>query len=120
MKIVLPLFALILTACSLDVNLLTGTWKAVALYEDGQLLSAPLDSVALVFSGNGQYEFRSVGFYREAGPFRAAGKHLFLTDTTENPPNEHALKVLFASSDTLKLEMRKNGKEQVLFLAKRQ
>lgn len=78
----------------------------------------PLDSVRLVFSPDGQYEFRSVGFYREQGPFRLSGSHLFLTDTTEKPAKEHVLRVLFLSSDTLKILMKKGDAEQVLFLKK--
>ncbi len=113
--LLLPLF---LAACSLDVRQLNGIWKPVAFYENGQTLAAPLDSVALVFAENGQYEFRSIGFYREAGPFRLDGKLLFLTDTTQKPAQEHALKVLFLSADTLKIQMKKAGQEQVLFLKK--
>lgn len=109
---------MLLTACELDTKLLNGSWKAVAFYESGQSLDAPLDSVALVFSQAGQYEFRSVGFYRETGPYRVSGTHLFLTDTTEDPAKEHVLKVLFLSTDTLKIQMKKGGQEQVLFLKK--
>jgi hypothetical protein len=105
-------------ACELDTDQLNGSWKAVAFYESGQSLGAPLDSVALVFSQAGQYEFRSVGFYRETGPFRISGTHLFLTDTTEEPAKEHVLKVLFLSADTLKIQMKKSGHEQVLFFEK--
>ena len=118
MRNILPLFPLLLMACELDTNLLNGKWKAVAFYESGQSLAAPLDSVALVFSQAGQYEFRSVGFYRETGPFRVSGTHLFLTDTTEDPAKEHVLKVLFLSADTLKIQMKKGGEEQILFFEK--
>lgn len=118
MKVFLLLAALFFTACSLDINLLSGRWKAVGLFENGQSLPAPLDSVALTFSSDMQYEFRTIGFYREAGPFRIADTHLFLSDTTERPPKEHVLKVLFLSDDTLKIQMVKGGKEQVLFLKK--
>lgn len=97
---------------------LPGRWRAVAFYEKGQALTTPLDSVRLVFSPDGQYEFRSVGFYREQGPFRLSGSHLFLTDTTEKPAKEHVLRVLFLSADTLKILMKKGDAEQVLFLKK--
>lgn len=118
MKIVLALFPLLLATCTLDVNRLAGQWRAIAFYEQGQSLTAPLDSVALTFSGDGYYEFRSAGFYRENGPFRVSGQHLFLTDTTEQPAKEHVLKVLFLSDDTLKIQMLKGDNEQVLFFAK--
>lgn len=116
-KILLP-FLILFAACGLDVNLLTGHWRAVAFYEKGQSLDAPLDSVALLFTGAGQYEFHSTGFYRERGPFRVSGEHLFLTDTTEEPAQEHVLKILFLSADTLKIQMKKGDSEQVLFLKK--
>ncbi|HRI60821.1 MAG TPA: hypothetical protein PK228_13880 [Saprospiraceae bacterium] len=118
MKKILPLFLIVFTACALDIDLLTGQWHAVAFYEKGQSLDAPLDSVALVFSGEGQYEFRSMGLYRERGPFRVSGTHLFLTDTTEKPAQEHVLNILFLSADTLKIQMKKGDSEQVLFLKK--
>ena len=119
MKILTASLFLFLPACTLDTKQLQGVWKPVALYENGQSLAAPLDSVALHFSPeNGQYEFRSIGFYREAGPFRVSGKYLFLTDTTEKPAQEHVLKVLFLSADTLKIQMKKAEREQVLFLKK--
>lgn len=118
MKVFLLLLTLLFTACSLDVSMLAGRWKAIAFYENGQSLHAPLDSVALLFHNNMHYEFRTVGFYREAGPFRIADTHLFLSDTTEHPVKEHILKVLFLSDDTLKIQMVKGGKEQVLFLKK--
>lgn len=118
MKLLFTLFLLSWTACSPDVQHLPGQWRAVAFYEKGQALGTPLDSVRLVFSPDGHYEFRSVGFYRERGPFRVFGNHLFLTDTTEAPAKEHVLRVLFLSADTLKILMKKGDTEQVLFLKK--
>lgn len=109
---------LFFAACSLDTKQLNGVWKPVALYEKGQSLAAPLDSVGLVFAENGHYEFRSIGFYREAGPFRLDGKLLFLTDTTQTPAKERVVKILFLSADTLKIQMKKAEREQVLFLKK--
>ncbi|MBV6438556.1 MAG: hypothetical protein DYG98_21720 [Haliscomenobacteraceae bacterium CHB4] len=118
MKIVLALFPLLLATCTLDVNRLVGRWRAIAFYEQGQSHAAPLDSVVLAFTSSGHYEFRSAGFYRENGPFRVSGQHLFLTDTTEHPAKEHILKVLFLSGDTLKIQMQKGDNEQVLFFEK--
>lgn len=118
MRKILPLFPLLLLACELDITRLHGSWKAVAYYQNGQSLEAPLDSVGLVFAPTGQYEFRTIGFYREKGPFRVSGTRLFLIDTTEQPAKEHVLNVLFLSSDTLKIQMKKGGHEQVLFFKK--
>ena len=115
MRNILFAFLLLVSACTLDVERLTGKWHAVAFYESGQSLAAPLDSVALAFTGEGQYVFRSTGYYREQGPFRVSGAHLYLTDTTEYPPKEHVLKVLFLSEDTLKILMSKAERPQVLF-----
>ena len=106
-------------SCALNVNQLEGNWHAVAFYEEGQSSSAALDSVALVLEPAKQrYEFRSMGHYRESGPLRMEGKHLFLTDTTVQPAQSRTLRVLFLSDDTLKLLMSADGKEQVLFLKK--
>ena len=103
----------------MDPALLPGEWQAVAFYEKGQSLAVPLDSVRLSFSNDAGYEFRSVGFYREHGPFRASGNTLFLTDTTTKPAREHIVEVLFLSADSLKIRMQKKDAEQVLFLKKK-
>lgn len=118
MRIILLILPLLMFSCTLDTRLLTGSWRAVGFYEKGQSLATPLDSVALSFNGENQYEFRSIGYYCERGPFRVAGAHLYLTDTTVQPSKEHVLKVLFLSADTLKIEMRKGENAQVLFLKK--
>ena len=106
-------------SCTLNVKQLEGNWQAVAFYEEGHSSSAALDSVALVLEpAKLRYEFRSMGHYRESGPLRVEGKHLFLTDTTVHPAQNRVLRVLFLSDDTLKLLMSAGGKEQVLFLKK--
>lgn len=106
-------------SCTLNVKQLEGQWRAVAFYEEGQSSPAVLDSVALVLEpGVGRYQFRSIGRYRESGPLRVEGEHLFLTDTTVQPAQGRTLRVLFLSDDTLKLLMSAGGKEQVLFLKK--
>ena len=118
MKHFFAFIPMLLIGCGIDGTVLPGRWQAVAFYEKGQSMPVPLDSVALIFSGDGQYEFRSAGFYRERGPFRISGTNLFLTDTTEKPAKEHVLNVLFLSADTLKIQMKKEDREQVLFLKK--
>ncbi len=106
-------------SCTLNVKQLEGNWQASAFYEEGQSSSVALDSVALVLEPAKQrYEFRSMGRYRESGPLRVEGKHLFLSDTTVQPAQSRALRVLFLSEDTLKLLMSAGGEEQVLFLKK--
>lgn len=118
MKNLLSLLPLLFAACGLDINLLEGQWQAIAFYENGQDAPAPLDSIAISFWADSHYEFRTIGFYREAGPFRVADSFLFLTDTTAKQPKERALKILFLSADTLKLQMERAGQGQVLFLKK--
>jgi len=110
---------LFFTNCTLNVNQLSGKWQAVGFYEGGQSLTVPLDSVSLSLEPSaGRYRFRSMGHYDESGPLRVEGKLLFLTDTTALPAQQHTLRVLFLSDDTLKLLMAAEGKEQVLFLKK--
>ncbi|MBK8969365.1 MAG: hypothetical protein IPM36_22400 [Lewinellaceae bacterium] len=76
----------------------------------------PLDSVRLQLTENAGYVFKSQGFYQEAGSYRVAASYLFLEDTTVVPNKERTVKVLFLSSDTLKIEMKLSGNKQVLFL----
>lgn len=106
-------------ACSPDPQLLEGQWQAVGLYEAGQSLPVPLDSVRLQLAGGQAYSFRALGHYHEEGRYRCAGDYLFLTDSTARTPRERALRILLLSEDTLKLRMQVEGREQVLFLAKK-
>ncbi|MCB0534085.1 MAG: hypothetical protein H6574_05210 [Lewinellaceae bacterium] len=101
--------------CTVDPNKLTGTWQAVAFFENGKTVSAPLDSVRLYLTNNAGYAFKSQGYYQEAGSYRVAASYLFLEDTTVVPKKERTVKVLYLSSDTLKIEMKKSGNRQVLF-----
>jgi hypothetical protein len=107
-----------LYACSVQEKDLTGSWQAAAFFENGQSVASNLDSVSLQITPEGGYEFRSQGFYREAGAYRLSAKYLFLTDTTQIPAKEHIVKILYISADTLKIRMSAGGKEQVLFFAR--
>ncbi|MBL7774388.1 MAG: hypothetical protein JNK89_00205 [Saprospiraceae bacterium] len=106
------------TACTPDKNLLVGHWQAVAFYENGKTHQAPLDAVALDLDANGGYQFRSQGQYLESGAYRLNAAYLFLRDTTAQPAQEHRLKVLHVSADSLKIEMRQGDAVQVLFFAR--
>lgn len=108
-----------LFSCSLHEKDVAGEWQAVAFFENGQSQAANLDSVSLRLSPEGGYEFRSQGFYREAGSYRVSVRYLFMTDTTQTPAKEHIVKVLYLSEDTLKVRMAHEDKEQVLFFARR-
>ena len=107
-----------LLSCTLDESDLSGDWRAVAFYENGASVQAPLDSVALALTPDGHYSFTSTGFYREEGHYRCSMRYLFLNDTTVQPARERMVQVLFVSQDTMKIKMGKDGKEQVLFLTK--
>lgn len=108
-----------MTACTLEQEKLIGQWQAVAFYENGKTLTVALDSVALHINENEGYEFRGQGKYQELGTYRLAANYLFLTDTSVRPVQEHTLKILFLSTDSLKIEMKKENKAQVLFFERR-
>lgn len=108
-----------LLSCAFHENDIAGDWQAAAFYENGRSRTVKLDSVILRLSPEGGYEFRSQGFYREAGSYRVSVRYLFLTDTTQKPAKEHIVKVLYLSADTLKIRMSHDTKEQVLFFARR-
>ena len=107
---------LFIASCTLDMGLLCGHWQASAFYENGQTAPAETAQVSLDFTPDGRYVFRSSAHYSEAGQFRESGHFLYLTDTTATPSKTRKIKVLYLSSDTLKIKMGKDGKEQVLFL----
>ena len=108
----------VFAACSPDPVHVPGNWKAVAFFEDRQRVQIPLDSVALLLTPEGVYEYRSIGYYRESGPYRLAGAYLYLTDTTDTPNRERTVKILHVSPDTLKLLMRSGEKRQVVFFSR--
>jgi len=105
-------------ACLPDPLHVPGKWQATAFYEDRQRKETPLDSVTLTLNQDGGYEFRSIGYYRESGPYSISGAYLHLTDTTDTPPREYTVKILHVSPDTLKLLMQSGQKRQVLFFSK--
>jgi hypothetical protein len=105
-------------SCNIEESQLSGSWQALQFYENGQSSKAPLNEVKLTFSPNNRYQFQSIGLYSESGKWRCASNYLILKDTTANPPTERMLKVLYQSSDSLKIRMDLNGAEQVLFLGK--
>ncbi|MCC6458972.1 MAG: hypothetical protein IT260_00785 [Saprospiraceae bacterium] len=105
-------------ACGLGNAPIAGKWQAVAFYENGQSQNVSLDSVRLELTPELRFTFQSIGHYREAGPYRLSARFMFLTDTTVTPQKEHTVKVLDLSPDTLKIQMRRQNQEQVLFLAR--
>lgn len=109
---------LCLASCTPDVRLLEGSWKIAGYYRAGQSIAAPVDSVGLVFHPDQTYEFRTMGFYRERGAFRTSGSYLFLLDSTRNEAQERALKILYLSEDSLKLEMKRDSLEEIVFWGK--
>lgn len=106
-------------ACTMNQKDLAGTWQAVAFYKNQKSAEVPLDSVMLRFTSDGAYEFRSQGFYRESGDYRLSAAYVFLSDTTENPPLQHTLKVLYLSADSLKIQMAAGDEKQVLFFVRK-
>jgi hypothetical protein len=112
-------FALLfLFGCNLDEKELIGHWQASHFYESGQSVSVSLNDVYLDILENNRYFFKGAYQYTEAGHFSSSMHFLFLNDTTAKEPKEKILKVLYLSSDSLKIRMENAGKEQVLFFAK--
>ena len=118
-RLIMLMVCLGMAACTLQEKDVAGVWQAVSYFENGKSVSTPLDSVKLILKPDGGYEFYSQGQYYESGPFRVSARFLFLTDTTRIPLKEYIVKVLYVSEDSLKIQMSRENKEQVLFLAKR-
>ena len=120
MRLIIFFSAIVLLcqACNIEEAQLGGSWQALQFYENGQSSKVPLNEVKLTISPNNRYQFQSLGMYSEAGKWRCASNYLILKDTTANPPSERMLKVLYQSTDSLKIRMERNGVEQVLFLGK--
>ena len=117
---ILLLSFLLFSSCVLDEGALDGSWQAVDLFENGRKSELPLQDVSLDFDvAQHYYRFTSSGQYEESGPFKCSAQYLFFTDTTRQPPMEHIVKVLFLSSDTLKMKMQRDSIEQVLFFARK-
>jgi|1048.fasta_scaffold01026_6 hypothetical protein len=113
------LFLMSASACTVDEQELGGTWQAVAFFENGKSVNLPLDSVQLKLLTSHVYQYRSIGLYAEAGYWESTVNYLLLTDTTSANKTQRLIKVVYQSSDSLKLKMEQDGKEQVLFFHKK-
>lgn len=113
------LFLMSVSACAIDEQEIGGTWQAVAFFENGRSINIPLDSVQLKLSESRVYRYRSIGLYSEAGHWESTINYLLLTDTTSVNKTQRLIKVVYQSSDSLKLKMEQDGKEQILFFQKK-
>jgi hypothetical protein len=111
-------FFLAFAGCTVDERAICGRWQAKNFYENGQTVATDLAPVQLDLAPNERYLFSSLGQYREAGQWRCSGSYLILNDSTSAHPSEKILKVLYQGTDSLKLKMQHEGREQVLFLAR--
>jgi hypothetical protein len=116
---ILLIIGFLIGSCAVDADKLIGEWQAVAFFENGHSVQTELDSVSLHFTGTSFFEFRSQGFYREAGSYRVSASYLFLEDTTAKPKQERTVKILYLSADTLKIEMKQAKNKQVLFFKRK-
>lgn len=112
------LFLVNTTACSLDEQEICGNWQALAFSENGKSIEIPLDSVQLRLWSSNKYHFKSIGLYSEAGHWEPTVNYLSLTDTTNTKATQKLIKIIYQSSDSLKVKMEYQGKEQVLFFGK--
>ncbi|MCO6478576.1 MAG: lipocalin family protein [Phaeodactylibacter sp.] len=110
---------LLLGACSpVDKSLIEGTWKGVAVVEEG----SPLNDVdpgviELSFREKG-YAYSSTLNYKEAGTYYIDSKYLYTTDTLNQASTEKAVEIVKLTTDSLVLKMNDSGRERLLMMEK--
>lgn len=101
-----------------DKSQLIGTWKATKVLEEGNAMKLKPNEISFSFNQKNQYQYTGTIGYQEAGTYRLEGDLLLSKDTTRQGHKEKAVKILQLHSDSLRIEMLADGKEQTIHLVK--
>jgi len=121
MKFVQSLFLLVFIAgCSgISNSNLAGTWQAVSIEIDGELIEVDLSEVKISFDKKGGYNYSSTLNYRESGFYQIDSKFLFTMDTLNEDSAEKKVEIIDFSQEFISLKMQE-GKEERLMKFKKQ
>ena len=110
--------ALALMQCKQDDTArknLNGKWKLSAWMESGRPLQITPDQVQFEFMDNGSYTCL-IQDHKEAGKFRLDGKKLYTTDTLNANKIEKMVMLSNLATDTIAIEMNRQGTSEQMLL----
>lgn len=93
--------------------LLTGSWKAAGIYENGQAKNMDISNIHFQFNDDKSYTYQSNADYQEAGTFYVDGKLLYTTDTIHPENMVKSVRINQITADSLFLDMNQGGVQQL-------
>lgn len=96
-------------------KVLTGKWQAYCALQNADTLLIDLKPIYLELMENERYQFRGVLNQQEAGTWRREKDLLYTLDTT-HASAEKAMRIRSYGSDTLSIQMHRDGHDLFLFL----
>lgn len=110
---------LFLAACGPKLkDQIQGAWQAIGIEEEGQPLDVDISTVRLVFGPQDAYQYNGNLNYKESGSFTIHQQYLYTTDTIHPGAKKKVVEIVSISNDTLRLNMKEDGKERSLVLKK--
>jgi len=104
----------IFSACNeIDNKLLYGNWKGHQMLQDGKVIDSGAELVKFEFDANGNYKYE-LAHHKEAGPFRTVEDKLYTTDTIDAKRLEKVVRIKLITTDSLHIQMNKEGIDQLL------
>ncbi|MCB0552045.1 MAG: hypothetical protein KDD02_00730 [Phaeodactylibacter sp.] len=95
-------------------DLIKGSWKGVAILEDGAPLEVDPTVINMSFGDDHSYTYSSTLNYRESGTYYVDSKYLYTTDTLNQATTEKAVEIVGLTTDSLILKMNEEGRERLL------
>ena len=95
-------------------DLIKGSWKGVAILEDGAPLEVDPTVINMSFGDDHSYTYSSTLNYRESGTYYVDSKYLYTTDTLNQATTEKAVEIMGLTTDSLILKMNEEGRERLL------
>lgn len=95
-------------------DLIKGSWKGVAILEDGAPLEVDPTVINMSFGDGNSYTYSSTLNYRESGTYYVDSKYLYTTDTLNQATTEKAVEIVGLTADSLILKMNEGGRERLL------
>ncbi len=107
-------------SCESDgsAELLQGSWKAMAMDQNGEIKDYTNRDVWFKFNPDGTYEYSTNNSYRESGKYRMRAKVLYTTDTISGGRIEKAVRLAVINNDSIHFEMNSKGVAQTLLLSR--
>ncbi len=98
----------------LDETLLHGKWQGADWLIEGKSANLDVKSIAFEFDQDANYSAKYAA-QLEKGSYRLSGRKLY---TTAEGDQEKVVKIIYLSTDSLKMDMNRAGRNEVMVLVK--